>query len=437
MNVLIGVQNLAAERLAGTEHYVLSLAQELAALGADVTVVAPAPGKGTRMEDFGGVKIRYFGDGSAPTKGEILGQDEPRFLDEFASILRETKADLFHLHSSSSVMGIAHQRLAKAAGIKTVISLHVPGWFCARYDFMFEGKRQCDATLRSGKCNRCAAKQRFGPLKGAVLASAAEMSGLKRAPIFRSLNAGTSKLDSLREHFLLADVVHVFADWQKEIMLRSGFREASVFLSRQGVREDFVNVDEDGAADHPGDAPIKVGFCGRINEIKGVNVLLKAISATDRKDIEFTIVGEPRDSIADKVQDLTIHGRTVACVGTLRGKDLVDWYQQMDVICAPSHCAETGPLVVMEAQALGKPVIASRLGGNAELISEHENGFLFDTGDDRQLAEVFAILTKETLQAMGAKSSYDRTMATVAGELMAEYARVLMAIEPDTTVGSR
>lgn len=50
------------------------------------------------------------------------------------------------------------------------------------------------------------------------------------------------------------------------------------------------------------------------------------------------------------------------------------------------------PRVLMEAQALGKPVIGSRVGGIPELIKGGKNGFLFEAGDSNGLAEKLKIL---------------------------------------------
>jgi len=50
------------------------------------------------------------------------------------------------------------------------------------------------------------------------------------------------------------------------------------------------------------------------------------------------------------------------------------------------------PRVIMEAMALGKPVVASRVGGIPDLIQDGQNGFLFEVGNSKELAEKLRIL---------------------------------------------
>ncbi len=58
-----------------------------------------------------------------------------------------------------------------------------------------------------------------------------------------------------------------------------------------------------------------------------------------------------------------------------------------DVLCCPSERAEGGPTVVIEAHSVGTPVMGNRIGGLAELVSDHVNGRLFKAGDIAALAD--------------------------------------------------
>lgn len=62
-------------------------------------------------------------------------------------------------------------------------------------------------------------------------------------------------------------------------------------------------------------------------------------------------------------------------------------YRRAAVFVLPSVVIENSPLTIYEAMASGRPVVASRVGGIPELVSDGETGHLFDPGDDEGLAK--------------------------------------------------
>jgi glycosyltransferase involved in cell wall biosynthesis len=97
-----------------------------------------------------------------------------------------------------------------------------------------------------------------------------------------------------------------------------------------------------------------------------------------------------------------------------------------DALVVPSVCLETGPLVVLEAQAAGLYVAGSRLGGIAELVGDGADGELIEAGNVPAWTAAIARLAER--RAAGASPSRRprpvRTMAAAAAE-MAELYRSL------------
>ena len=62
-----------------------------------------------------------------------------------------------------------------------------------------------------------------------------------------------------------------------------------------------------------------------------------------------------------------------------------DYYQSSDVVVVPSRWEEPFGLVIIEAGAAGKAVVATRVGGIPEVIADEETGFLVDMGDVRAM----------------------------------------------------
>jgi glycosyltransferase involved in cell wall biosynthesis len=73
---------------------------------------------------------------------------------------------------------------------------------------------------------------------------------------------------------------------------------------------------------------------------------------------------------------------------------LLDLQQQADVLCLPTH-ADAAPWALLEAMACGTPVLATRVGGIADLLDGGRAGILVDDGHERQLGEALARLLSD------------------------------------------
>jgi glycosyltransferase involved in cell wall biosynthesis len=79
-------------------------------------------------------------------------------------------------------------------------------------------------------------------------------------------------------------------------------------------------------------------------------------------------------------------GADVTFLGFLRGEALHEAVRSARAVVLPSEWYENAPLTVLEAYALGKPVLGARIGGIPELIHEQETGLGFTSGDVDSLA---------------------------------------------------
>jgi glycosyltransferase involved in cell wall biosynthesis len=142
--------------------------------------------------------------------------------------------------------------------------------------------------------------------------------------------------------------------------------------------------------DLPEDGPI-FGSVGRLDRWKGFHVLLDAVPRVLERhpDATFVLVGgahelEPAyaDELHAQAARLGLNGR-VRLVGQQPNPE--EWMQAMDVFV---HASENEPfgMVVIEAMALGKPVVASAEGGPTEVVTRGVDGLLAPYGDDRAVA---------------------------------------------------
>jgi glycosyltransferase involved in cell wall biosynthesis len=137
-------------------------------------------------------------------------------------------------------------------------------------------------------------------------------------------------------------------------------------------------------------------FVGRLTCDKGIPELTEAFSQlSDRfPELRLLLVGcfEDGDPIpVDTRKSLQAHSRVIHAGAV---KDTAPYYAIADVVILPSH-REGLPIVILEAQAAGKPVVGARATGIVDVVVDGETGLLFPIGDVRGLAEAVAKLISD------------------------------------------
>ena len=153
-------------------------------------------------------------------------------------------------------------------------------------------------------------------------------------------------------------------------------------------------------------------FTGRIEPLKGVDTLLKAIALIQRlspetiENVSVAIIGgdpssEDPDDEMTRLQELRRDLGVMEVVTFLGAKDqddLPEYYAAAEMVVMPSHYESFG-MVALEAMAMGTPVVASEVGGLAFLIKDAHNGFLVPSRDPEALAErIYTLLTDADCQ---------------------------------------
>jgi glycosyltransferase involved in cell wall biosynthesis len=148
-------------------------------------------------------------------------------------------------------------------------------------------------------------------------------------------------------------------------------------------------------------------FLSRLVPGKGLRVLLDAWPAVHEKnpDCLLCIVGSGKDQSASIEQEVheKVQRQRLANVRFAGETDRPEeCLGGVDLFVFPSR-QEGFPNALMEAMAAGLPVVASRIGGVSELVSDNENGLLFTSGDSRNLADrILRLLENDSLaRAMG------------------------------------
>jgi colanic acid/amylovoran biosynthesis glycosyltransferase len=146
---------------------------------------------------------------------------------------------------------------------------------------------------------------------------------------------------------------------------------------------------------------------GRLCEQKGQLLLLEATRRLAARGIAFELVlagdGELRAEIEASIKRHELQGR-VRVTGWISGAEVREQILAARALVLPSF-AEGLPIVIMEAMALGRPVISTFVAGIPELVQPGEHGWLVPAGDVEALADAMQACLEapvETLARMGA-----------------------------------
>lgn len=134
-------------------------------------------------------------------------------------------------------------------------------------------------------------------------------------------------------------------------------------------------------------------YVGNLGKHKGVSSLIKSLPILLRKmDVRLKIIGYDEDDNKSNITTLKKLSHQLRLDNYIKFMSrlpqllLSTELKNSSVLVLPSLCAENCPLVILEAMALGIPVIASNIGGIPELVKDGKTGYLFKPGNINDLA---------------------------------------------------
>lgn len=329
---------------------------------------------------------------------DALGAIEnPEAAAVFAEWIDVFRPDLVHIHALQG-LGVGLLRACEERGVPYVLTLHDAWWLCDRQFMVREDGRYCfQKKIDLRICQEC--------VKGAAHLES-------RAAVMRH---------GLRNAALLLSP----SETHRALYVANGVDPEKIALHRNGFRWPT----RPRKARVPG-APLRFGFVGGTENIKGYGVLKRAAAMLEENAWSLTLVDNKINlgfHSIDRV-DWGIRGelRVVAAYT----QDTMDaFYDEIDVLLFPSQWKESFGLTVREALARDVWVVSTSPGGQAEPITDGVNGTLIPlNGHPQALADAMGTLIGRvgefdtyTNPLKDQLSDYD----TQARELSAFYDRVL------------
>jgi glycosyltransferase involved in cell wall biosynthesis len=406
--------------IGGAERQMQLLAEELGRRGHAVRVATTAmPGR-PAVETIGGVEVHRLGTtaarlpfgGGDPARRFLPPAPDPELVLGMRRLIAEAPVDAVH---ASGWIGFASAAaVASDTAVPLVLSVRDYGYACATRNLLHEGRALCDGPALA-KCLGCAGRQ-----YGAVRAMAAVGGVRSGRPLLRRTVKGIHSVSSFVASTIERDLLRGDTRWRPALATIPDV----VPLATGPAPE--LSADDLALLDRLPREPFLL-FVGALQRPKGLFVLLEAWRRrADRPGGAPPLVcigtrwPETPASFPDGVTVLSDVPHRVV---------MATWERAILGI-APSVWPDPLPGVVREAMTRGRPVVATAVGGNTDMIRDGETGLLVTPGDPGALAAGIARLLDdpalaERLGAAGAATVQSLTAPAVAERFEVLYERAI------------
>jgi glycosyltransferase involved in cell wall biosynthesis len=302
---------------------------------------------------------------------------------QFARLLRDFRPDIVHAHGIHRQISPSILVEARRAGVPIVQTLHDYHPICASGDLLLGGRCACDPP-RCGPVNVVPCL-----VHGCVHRSTAKSA------------LGAAELVWRRWVVRYEQLVDAFISpsrYLAKVVTAGGIRHRPIHVLPNAIPAPAHVPDE-----LPGEAFV---YAGRLSREKGLGTLLRAAEAA-RVTLLVAGTGPLEQSLMAQAPP------GVRFLGRLPGDEVDRLLAGSRAAVVPSEWAENAPMAVLEPMVLGRPVVATRMGGIPEQIRDGVDGLLVDAGDELQLAAALRVLADDaSLADRLGRSARDRAITT-------------------------
>lgn len=384
MRLLYVIHQFFPDCHSGTEQHCLAAAREAQRRGHEVTVLSlhwdhernwppiklfDAPIDGLRV-----IRLNHW---VKINPNDVLRDYENLHLEGwFQRAIDDVQPDVvhsFHLRQlGSNLLGVA-----KRNGLRVVVSLTDFWFLCPRFTLLRPDGQVCDGPPDEGRgCITC----NHPELADAVAPDGPP--GLQGTPEARRA-ALLQRKPTQFANLALADKIFAPSRFLADMFLKNGLAHEGFETVPYGLEKGRI---ERLPATRPR-TPLRLGFCGVLSPWKGLHLLVDAVLGSTSA-VQLTVHGRTEEAMFQDYIDAAMQKANgdarITFAGAYQEGEAAQVFADMDVLVVPSTWYENTPFVMLEAFAAGVPVIASDLGGLAEIVTD-KNGITFTSGNVESL----------------------------------------------------
>lgn len=290
----------------------------------------------------------------------IYSQENKRLM---AKALEEFKPDIVHINNFQRQLSASIIDAIKEKNIPIVMTAHDLNPICPASIMLYNGE-VCDDCITKGYA-QCIKKK---CVKGSTLKS--------------TLGVMEKKYYDFHKVFRKIDCIISPSEFNKNQLVNGKLKYNEIIALHNFVNEsernDYVLGDY-------------AFYLGRLSKEKGILNLIEAIGDIPNAKLLIAGDGPERERIEAYISEHKLDGR-ITLLGYQNQDSIHKYITNSRFVVIPSICNENCPYSVLEAMEIGKPIVASRIGGIPELIADGENGYLYKADDINELKEKLTLL---------------------------------------------
>lgn len=357
--------------LGGEERHVASLSEELIKRGHTVGVATLQQPGSPEEDQAGGVQV-YRLPSTLQRAGFLYSDPERRHASPFPDpettlamrrLVKQFQPDIVHAHNW---LVYSYLPLKRWAGVPLVLTLHDYSRVCAIKRLMYKDQQTCSGPAFS-KCLACS-RDHYGPTGPPTYLSNRLMGSLQRRLVDRYITVSHA---TARGNNLLPG-------GKIQYQVIPNFLPDDFDASQAGAHPLTQQLPEDGFLLYVGD----------LSQDKGVHVLLKAYAMLSDAP-PLVLIGRKTETTPQHLPD------NVIMFNSWPHRAVLEAWERCSIAFAPSVWPEPFGIVVIEAMAAAKPVIASNIGGLPDIVADGETGNLVAPGNPDELCQVIERLLQD------------------------------------------
>lgn len=281
-------------------------------------------------------------------------------------LIRDERPDIVHINLFHRVLTASVVDAAKKYGIPVVFTMHDLNCICPNHTMLDHGK-VCEKCLH-GNYLYCVKNVCFKDSRAKCAMAAAESAFNRMSGLYNKIDAYITPSAFYKKKLIESGIT------EKPVIHMKNFLPEGTEYGWKGIRGDYLL------------------YYGRLSEEKGIMTLIEAVRFMPGISLKIVGTGPEEGKIRRKIREYGLENR-VAMEGFKSGDELLKYIDEAKCVVVPSEWYEASGYTACEAQARGKIVIASDMGGLPENIKDGVTGFVYHADCEDRVSTRISCMT--------------------------------------------